>query len=136
MSTILRLARTQPELRVVADQSGNPTFCRDLAEAVGLLLRRVETDPCEGLREVRGIYHMAGRGMCSRHEFAEAILALDPCRGEHLVRAVVPISTFQMPLPACRPLEVDLNTDLAFERFGLKLPFWKESLLRALERGQ
>jgi len=132
VSTMLRLARTQPVLRVVSDQRGNPTFCRDLAEAVGLLLRRVEADPYEGLREARGVYHLAGRGACSRHELAEATLALDPRREEHVVREVVPISTAEMPLPARRPAEVDLDGSLAFARFGLRLPPWRESLGRAL----
>jgi dTDP-4-dehydrorhamnose reductase len=132
VSTMLRLARTQPVLRVVSDQRGNPTFCRDLAEAVGLLLRRVEADPYEGLREARGVYHLAGRGACSRHELAEAALALDPRREEQVVRELVPISTAEMPLPARRPAEVDLDGSLAYERFGLRLPPWRESLGRAL----
>jgi dTDP-4-dehydrorhamnose reductase len=132
VSTMLRLARTQGVLRVVSDQRGNPTFCRDLGEAVGLLLRRVETDPYEGLREARGVYHLAGRGACSRHELAEATIALDPRREQHVVREVVPISTTEMPLPARRPVEVDLDGSLAFARFGLRLPPWRESLGRAL----
>lgn len=132
VSTMLRLARTQPVLRVVSDQRGNPTFCRDLAEAVGLLLRGLGTDPYAGLRDARGVYHLAGRGACSRHELAEATLALDPRREEHVAREVVPVSTEEMPLPARRPAEVDLDGSLAFARFGLRLPPWRESLGRAL----
>jgi len=132
VSTILRLARSEPVLRVVDDQCGNPTFCRELAEAVALLLRRFESHPYEGLRDARGIYHLAGRGMCSRFELAKAALDLDPHRSDHTIRELTPITTEEMPLPARRPAKVDLDSSLAFERFGLRLPLWRDSLARSL----
>lgn len=131
VSTMLRLARTQTELRVVADQRGNPTFCRDLAEAVGLIVRGVRDAPHERLRDLRGVYHLAGGGACSRHELAVTALSLDPKRSEHTAR-VVPIATSEMPMPARRPAHVDLDCTKAHEALGVRLPPWRESLVRAL----
>ena len=132
VSTMLRLARTKPELRVVDDQRGNPTFCRDLAESVALVLRGMGNDLFGTFRESRGIYHLAGRGTCSRHELAVATLALDPYQNEQIVQEVLPIPTSEMPLPAARPAEVNLDCSKFDRAFGIRLPPWRDSLARAL----
>jgi len=134
VSTILRLARSRPVVSVVTDQRGNPTFCRDLAEAVALLSSRLQGQRggFEAWRAWRGVYHLAGQGMCSRFELAQAVLSLDPRRSEHLVRHIVPITSPELASSVCRPERVNLNTNLAFERLGIRLPPWRMSLQRAL----
>ncbi len=132
VSTILRLARERPVLRVVADQVGNPTFCRDLAHATALLLHGMRHDVSSAIEEARGIYHLAGSGVTSRHALACAVVEADPRRSEHVVTSIEPIATHEMPLPARRPLRTPLDGTKARERFGLALPPWRESLDRAL----
>jgi dTDP-4-dehydrorhamnose reductase len=132
VSTILRLARERDELRVVADQQGSPTFCRDLAQATALLLYGARATPFESFRDARGVYHLAGGGSCTRFELARAALELDPRRAEHKVKSLVPVPTEAYPLPARRPACAPLDCSRARETFGVELPPWREALARAL----
>ncbi len=114
VGTIMRLAGERPELRVVSDQRGCPTFAADLAEAIAKILKTT----------VRGIGHAAGSGDCSWHEFACEIVA---SMGKAV--PVHPISTEEAGRPAPRPAYgVLANTVLARE--GIVLPHWKEALSR------
>ena len=132
VSAILGAARKRPELRVVSDQIGHPTFARDLAAATALILRGIQPHPFESARDARGIYHAAAAGACSRFELAEAAIALDPRTAEHVVERVVPVTSAEYPLPARRPREVILDGRKLRERFGLTLPPWRDGLRRAL----
>ena len=132
VSAMLRLARERPGLAVVADQVGNPTFCRDLAVALALVLHRMGERAPEALREARGVYHLAGTGACTRYDLAAAAIALDPKRAEHVVETIAPIATHEYPLPAARPLRTELDCSRFHARFGVALPPWREALARAL----
>jgi dTDP-4-dehydrorhamnose reductase len=132
VSAMLKLAREREDLRVVDDQVGNPTFCRELAEATAMLLFGARTDPYAALAPLAGIYHLAGTGSCSRFELASAVIAMDPRKREHKVRHVEPIPTSSYPLPALRPATVSLDCSKAFRVLGLRLPPWRDSLARAL----
>ena len=133
VSTILRLARERQELRVVDDQVGNPTYCADLARATVELAERLGPDPHAGAVEHAGVYHAAGGGSCSRFELARAVLELDPRREEHVVRAVLPISSAEMLAPAPRPASAPLDCTKLERRFGIRLPPWRDALKRALQ---
>lgn len=114
VKTIMRLAATQSELRVVADQRGCPTHAGDLAEALSRIL---STD-------LRGIVHAAGSGDCTWHEFAGAIVA-------RMGRSVPvrPITTQEAGRAAARPpYAVLANRRLA--EAGITLPHWTEALGR------
>jgi len=97
VKTILSLAVTQPEVRVVEDQRGSPTYARHLAQVVAGLIRS----------DVTGVIHAGGEGECSRYEFAKAILqeAGLQCR-------VVPLSTAASGRLAVRPSYSVLSTAL------------------------
>jgi dTDP-4-dehydrorhamnose reductase len=131
VTSILRLAREREELRVVDDQIGNPTFCRDLAQAMALLAHEARRGPYEAMRELRGVYHLASPDSTNRHEFARAILELDPGRAQQRVRSIVPVRSSAFPLPAERPLHAPLDCSKAERVLGLRLPLWRESLERA-----
>lgn len=123
--TILRLARARPELSVVADQIGSPTWARALAQATAALVRRCELIP----RHV-GIYHLAAAGHTSRHEFASAIIheaqAISGiAEGWARVKA---ITSDQYPLPAARPLHLVTNRDKVKKVFGVEMTHWGEQL--------
>ena len=123
--TMRRLMRERPELKIVADQIGAPTWCRDLAEATALVLSQLrnadQTAPW-------GVYHMTNVGETSWHGFAEAIQALDEfdetCAPAHLL----PIPGSDYPTPARRPLNSRLNNDRLEQTFGLRLPDWRSAL--------
>jgi dTDP-4-dehydrorhamnose reductase len=87
--SILRAAETRPELRVVADQVGSPTYAKDLAEfLIGLV-----GSP------LYGTYHFTNAGQCSWFEFAQAILNT---AGKSQVK-IVPIKSEEWPTPTRRP---------------------------------
>ena len=132
VSQMLKLARERTSLRVVADQVGSPTFCRDLAQATALLLHGLRGASAEAVGAAHGVYHLAGDGACSRYELAKAAIELDPRRAEHQLRELEPIPSEAYPLPAARPKHAPLDCGKAQRRFGIRLPPWRESLARAL----
>jgi len=87
--TILDKAKTTTRLSVVDDQIGCPTYTKDLAAAVELLI----------FQNQRGIFHVTNRGHCSWYEFAVRILK-EVSKDEVEVK---PIKTHELPLPAMRP---------------------------------
>ena len=118
--TMLRLAAERPELRVVADQHGAPTWSRDIATATAEAVAR------EG---ARGLFHMTGAGQTTWHGFAEAIVAESPGLA---AERVVAISTRDFPTPAARPPYSVLSNRRLREELGLELPHWRDSLRRVL----
>ncbi|OYW36206.1 MAG: dTDP-4-dehydrorhamnose reductase [Hydrogenophilales bacterium 12-61-10] len=117
--TMRRLMRERPELKIVADQIGAPTWCRDLAEATALILSQVSA--CGFDRW--GVYHMSNGGETSWHGFAEAIQALDGTDAR-----LLPIPSSDYPTPAQRPLNSRLNNDRLEQTFGLRLQDWQAAL--------
>lgn len=118
VKTILRLAQEQPELRVVSDQRGSPTYAGDLAQA---LEKIVKTD-------LSGVVHAVGEGDCTWHEFATAIVSL-----AGLSTPVRSITTAEANLRAPRPPSTVLaNHRLA--QLGIVLPHWKDALSRFLKQ--
>src|SRR3989449_5348781 len=109
VKTILSLAGTQPEIRVVEDQRGSPTYVCHLAQVIAGLIRS----------DVTGVIHAGGEGECSRYEFAKAILqeAGSECRG-------VPISTAESGRLALRPPYSALSSDFLHQH-GLSLAPWR-----------
>ena len=118
VKTMLKLGMERPEVRVVCDQIGSPTYTVDLAER---LCDIVETDKY-------GTYHVTNEGICSWAEFTEEIF-----RQAGLSAKVVRIPTSEYPTPAVRPLNSRLSKE-CLDRAGLKrLPDWKDGLRRYLE---
>ena len=119
--TILRLARERPELRVVDDQIGAPTWCRDVATATA----RLATEAAAGRAE--GLYHLTAAGATSWYGFAREILGALGI--ETLVRAV---STADYPTPARRPANSVLSGAAIAARWKLELPEWRDSVADCL----
>jgi dTDP-4-dehydrorhamnose reductase len=120
VKTMLALAQTRAELRVVGDQIGNPTSALDLAD--GLLTAAARWE--EGRA---GTYHLAGTGAASWAEFATEIFALSAARGGPSAR-VAAIPSSEWPAKAPRPLNSRLDS-ARFERtFGYRAPEWRDSL--------
>jgi dTDP-4-dehydrorhamnose reductase len=122
--TMLRLANTTPQLRVVADQFGVPTWSRMVAEVTGHLLVALRGR----LADDSGIYHLCSSGHTTWHGFAEQIVALGAVRSLCRNVPVVPITTAEYPTKTRRPPNSILATDKLAKRFGLRLPDWQDCL--------
>ncbi|WP_197721872.1 dTDP-4-dehydrorhamnose reductase [Sulfuritortus calidifontis] len=125
LRTMQRLMRERPELRIVADQIGSPTWSRLIAEATGQMLAQ-----CLGPNRRPGFvpwgtYHLTCAGATSWHGFAQAIAELD--RIEPAPR-LIPIPSADYPTPAKRPLNSRLSNARLAATFGLALPDWRRAL--------
>ena len=117
VKTMIRLGRQREELRVVADQTGSPTYTRDLAELVLQILLK-ERFPA-------GVLHATNEGFCSWYEFADAII-----KGFGVSCEVKPISSDEYPTAAKRPLNSRLSK-ASLDAAGLRrLPCWRNALAR------
>jgi dTDP-4-dehydrorhamnose reductase len=132
VSKLLEWSRKNSVLRVVDDQVSGPTWARMLAQASALLLARAGSDPYPWLAERAGVYHLAGWGSCSRLEWAQEILALDPQPELRTAREVQAAKTADFPSAAERPLFTPLDCSKFERTFGLRLPDWKEALRLAM----
>jgi dTDP-4-dehydrorhamnose reductase len=130
VSKVLEWAAKNPNLRIVDDQVSGPTWARALAETTALLLAQSRADPWGWLEERAGLYHLSGRGWCSRLDWAKEILRLAG-QGE---RTILPAKTAEFPAPAKRPLYTPLDC-AKFERtFDLRLPDWQQALQLAMAK--
>ncbi|MES1994346.1 MAG: dTDP-4-dehydrorhamnose reductase [Pseudomonadota bacterium] len=132
--TVLRLARERGALRIVADQTGSPTWAGHLAETLIALARRIAA----GASLPWGVYHYAGAPASSWHAFAQAIVAEATAQG--LLPAAVPVEPIDSaayPTPARRPAWSVLDGGKMNATFSLAAPDWRVGLdqtLRALKR--
>ena len=110
---ILRAAKTRPEISVVHDQVGSPTYTRDLSRAIRDLV----------LGDARGIVHVTNEGVCSWFDFAREILAQS---GRDSI-PVLPISTDQAARPARRP-NYSVLSPASLHAFGIRTRPWQEAL--------
>jgi dTDP-4-dehydrorhamnose reductase len=123
VKTMLRLMQSKPELGVVADQWGSPTYAADLAEAI---LQIVNSGKWE-----RGIFHFSNAGAINWFQFAQAIKELSQASCN-----VKPITTADYPTPAARPAYSVMNTQKIQQVYGIGLKDWKESLQVCLAKLQ
>jgi dTDP-4-dehydrorhamnose reductase len=130
VKTMLRLGETQAQVRVVADQRGNPTSALDIADALVTIARRVTTDEAP---ELRGVFHMTGAGDATWADVAEATFALAQAAGRAPVR-VERIATADYPTPARRPANSRLDNAKLLARHGVALPHWRASLESCVAR--
>jgi dTDP-4-dehydrorhamnose reductase len=126
--TILRLASERHRLTIVADQRGCPTAAQDVADVCLSLALRCAASPESG---PYGLYHFAGGGEATWHEFAKAIVEL-----AHLPRSteVAPIGTEDYPTPAKRPADSRLDCEALDRDFCIRPRPWRESLKDTLDR--
>jgi dTDP-4-dehydrorhamnose reductase len=129
--TMLRLAETRPELGVVSDQAGNPTYAPHLAEAILKIARRLAAEPEP--RQLAGIYNAAGGGDTTWFGFAEEIFRCSRALGGPAAR-VRPITTADYKTPAQRPASSRLDCSKLEHRLGITLPSWAEGTHECVAR--
>ena len=125
LKTMLRLARERPELRVVADQRGNPTFAPHLADAILAIAAQI------GNGRPWGVYHATAAGETTWHGFAAAIVAAAKPLGVPQI-PILPITTADYPTPARRPANSCLDCGKLERVFGVRLPSWQQGLAECL----
>jgi dTDP-4-dehydrorhamnose reductase len=125
LRTMLRLAKERPELRVVADQRGNPTFAPHLADAILDVAQRLADG---SLPQPWGVYHAAGSGETSWHGFAAAIIQAGAARLDVPQVPVIAITTADYPTPVRRPANSCLDCGKLERTFGVRLPPWQQGV--------
>lgn len=123
VKTILKYGRERGSLNVVFDQVGCPTYAKDLAAAILDILPQLAVH--EGIE----IFHYANEGVASWYDFAKTIIEFSG-----ITCQINPIETKDYPLPAARPFYSVLNKAKFKERFGLSIPYWKDSLADCIKR--
>ncbi|MCS6971530.1 MAG: dTDP-4-dehydrorhamnose reductase [Leptospiraceae bacterium] len=122
MKTMLRLAQERPQLSVVADQSGSPTYAGDLAEALWHMLKQRSEQPCP-----MQVWHFSNYGVTSWYDFACAILELAGSQ-----TPVFPILTHEYPLPTPRPAFSALWPRRFAQEFSFSIRHWRAALVSAV----
>lgn len=134
IKTILRLASSRDELRIVADQFGSPTGAALLADASTHIATRYLRDGRE--KFPFGLYHLAAGGKTSWHGFAQHIVAKVAAANTPLKASndrILPIPAAEYPTPAARPANSRLDTSKFRTAFGLHLPDWKHGVDQVLD---
>ena len=118
VKTMLNLTATKPQLKVVFDQTGTPTYAYDLATAIVAAL----------YNPVQGIYHYSNEGVASWYDFAQMTARMagnDGCD-------IQPCNSSEYPSPVQRPAYSVLDKRTIRETFGLRIPYWVDSLQKCI----
>jgi dTDP-4-dehydrorhamnose reductase len=124
VKTMLNLTATKQQLKVVFDQAGTPTYALDLSRAI--------FDIVEGRKYQgnTGIYHYSNEGVCSWFDFTKIIA--EYCG--HTECDIQPCYSDEFPSPVKRPAYSVLDKTKVKETFGIRIPYWTESLKECIER--
>ena len=116
--TMLQLTATKPQLKVVFDQCGTPTYALDLAKAIQTILSK----------PVQGIYHFSNEGVCSWFDFTQMIARIAGHKGCD----IQPCYSSEYPSPVKRPAYSVLDKRSIRETFGIEIPYWVDSLEKCI----
>ena len=119
--TMMNLTATKPQLTVVFDQVGTPTYALDLARAIAMVLERFDGSQT-------GIYHYSNEGVCSWFDFTKMI-------AEYSGKTecdVQPCHSDEFPSPVKRPSYSVLDKTKIKKVFGVKIPYWTDSLKQCI----
>lgn len=121
VKTMIRLGNERPELGVIADQIGTPTYARDLARIIMTAINK-------GIQP--GIYHFTNEGVASWYDFTKAIHRLAGITTCH----VRPLHTSEYPTAAQRPPYSVLDKTKIKQTYGIEIPYWEESLKECIDK--
>ena len=129
--TMLNLTATKPELKVVFDQVGTPTYALDLAKAIAVIIedyKKTHSSRYTARYPKTGIYHYSNEGVCSWYDFATMIAEYagnTDCK-------IRPCHSNEFPSPVVRPSYSVLDKTKIKETFNIEIPYWVESLKKCL----
>lgn len=129
VKTMLHLTANKPQLKVVFDQVGTPTYALDLAEALAVIIEDYKSTQGD-LWKKEGIYHYSNEGVCSWYDFTKMIASMagtgDKCD-------IQPCHSDEFPSPVTRPSFSVLDKTKIKQTFGVKVPYWVDSLRNCLK---
>lgn len=119
--TMMNLTATKPQLKVVFDQVGTPTYAYDLAKAIEVVIEKFDGSQV-------GVYHYSNEGVCSWYDFTKMIAEyngttdcdIQPCHSD------------EFPSPVKRPSYSVLDKTKIKEIFGVEVPYWTDSLKKCI----
>lgn len=135
VKTMLNLTATKPQLKVVYDQVGTPTYARDLADAILVAIDNYKKDiiNCQ-LSTVNysksGVYHFSNEGVCSWYDFTKMIQEYSG----QTACDVQPCHSDEFPSPVKRPAFSVFDKSKIKEVFGVSVPYWTHSLKQCLNK--
>lgn len=118
LKTMLNLTATKPQLKVVFDQVGTPTYAYDLAKVIYEIISNRKFEGNDG------IYHYSNEGVCSWYDFAKMIAEY----AKHTDCDIQPCHSDEFPSPVKRPAYSVLDKTKIKATFGVEIPYWTESL--------
>lgn len=129
VKTMLNLTATKPQLKVVFDQAGTPTYAYDLAKAIEVVLKDYAKEQPASAYSKTGIYHFSNEGVCSWYDFTKMIAAM----AGHTECDIQPCHSNEFPSPVKRPAYSVLDKTKIKETFGIRIPYWTDSLKVCIE---
>ena len=123
VKTMLNLTATKPELKVVFDQCGTPTYAQDLADAIISIIESGK------YVENQGIYHFSNEGVCSWYDFTQMIAYF---AGNKSCK-ILPCHSSEFPSKVVRPAYSVLDKTKIKDTFGIEIPYWTVSLAKCLK---
>lgn len=129
VKTMLNLTATKPQLKVVFDQAGTPTYAYDLAKAIEVVLKDYAKEQPTSAYSKTGIYHFSNEGVCSWYDFTKTIAAM----AGHTECDIQPCHSNEFPSPVKRPAYSVLDKTKIKEAFGIRIPYWTDSLKVCIE---
>jgi dTDP-4-dehydrorhamnose reductase len=123
VKTMMKYGREREQLNVVFDQTGTPTYARDLAQTI---LDIIQKQPVINGVEV---FHFSNEGVASWYDFAKAIMEFSGINCK-----INPIETKEYPLPAVRPFYSVFNKSKIKQRFSIEIPYWRDSLQECMKK--
>lgn len=128
VKTMLKLTAEKPEPKVVFDQVGTPTYAYDLAVTISTIINDYERETPTGKYSKEGIYHFSNEGVCSWFDFTKEIAGL----AKHTNCDIQPCHSDEFPSPVKRPAYSVLDKTKIKTTFGIKIPYWTDSLKNCL----
>ena len=146
VKTMLNLTSTKPQLKVVFDQVGTPTYAYDLAQAIVVAIddykKSLTSNPSSLTYAKTGVYHYSNEGVCSWYDFTKMIQQIGleigyynrlPKQGDlEGLCDIQPCHSDEFPSPVKRPAYSVLDKTKIKETFGIKIPYWTDSLKKCI----
>lgn len=128
--TMMNLTATKPQLKVVFDQVGTPTYALDLAKAIAAVLNDYKISAsCNQTEYTKtGIYHYSNEGVCSWFDFTKMIAEYNGTTSCD----IQPCHSDEFPSPVKRPSYSVLDKSKIKQEFGIAVPYWTESLKKCI----
>lgn len=126
--TMMNLTATKPQLKVVFDQCGTPTYALDLAKTIEQILDDYRQESDANQYNKTGVYHYSNEGVCSWYDFTKMIAEYNGSTACN----VQPCHSNEFPSPVTRPSYSVLDKTKIKNTFGIEIPYWTESLRQCI----